>query len=329
MAKIGGAIAVILILLGAGFWQEAQNSVRQVGYADATAGVPYAVGLQFTVTKLDATAQQVAGTLAMTFALRDRETAVAGQDNGIDKIGRITATEVSVGQFNAAAPSQAMLVTGQIDGEIKLLSGPFGDRSGTAGFRMGLTPIRAGFWYPYDAYLLRAVGSVGVPETKVMSSVELVDRTEVIFAVPNIRVEAAGIDKRGNDVEVSARITRPLVLQILAGVMLVLALIWIYWLIRHAKVDSQVGQLVGFFVSIWGWRSVLLGDESIFPSALDYLLLTLSVMATAIVLLRWWDALRQVTSQKCPQCYEDIPLQARICGHCRSPVLSDAQAGAE
>jgi hypothetical protein len=100
----------------------------------------------------------------------------------------------------------------------------------------------------------------------------------------------------------------------------VLALIWLSYLAWTVDTKSYVGQILTFFLGIWGVRTTLLAGLSVFPVMLDYATLMLSVVAVGIVISKWMQERFSTVTRECPACKMKIPLEASKCPYCTSNV---------
>ena len=325
--KIAAMVALVLAVLGLAFGWELATAQRSMGLRLYSTEAPYAADVELTLSAMDASALRVTGMAKILLEIRDGDMIPPPEDKGSDQIARISQMILTLGRFSEGDAEYPLDGTDAPTATIDLKGGGFDAKQGEAVVFLPLQPIAPAIWYPFDSYLLRVVPHLIIPDQPGGDSgtMKKVEAMRINFDLPDVRITAEPDDTRGDHVEMRARFDRPLTTRVLAGMIGLVSIVWLYWLARHARVETQVGQLVAFFVSIWGWKSVLASTDRVFPSILDYSMLGLSIIAVGIVLIRWWEGLGVVTNKTCPQCASEIPLKALVCGQCRSlqPAGSD------
>lgn len=196
---------------------------------------------------------------------------------------------------------------------------PMRNFAGTVPFSLSIEPRTDQFYFPFDSYQLAVLAVAHGPNGEGWEA----DRLGIEFRSGGLWATMDEAERVGGYKELRAVIGRPISIRILAVVMLVAAGVWLYYLARHAAVESQVGTLVAFVASIWGWRATIGQGETLFPSLSDYIILLLTILAVAIVLTRWIQS-APPPSRTCPYCFARIPAAATRCGHCTAEIPGQA-----
>ena len=193
--------------------------------------------------------------------------------------------------------------------------------TGTGAYTWKAQSIESSFWYPFDRYsvyinptLITGTETGGVVQ---YGLIEPIDNFSVELNVPNFRMNVIRKEslERGGD-RYLIEFSRPIVLRIITLTIAILALLWLAYLALFADTGSHVGELVTFFLGIWGVRSTLLGDLAVFPIMLDYSALVLAVVAVGVVVSKW--AQDRASAFKCPFCRVSISPEAIRCPNCTS-----------
>lgn len=193
--------------------------------------------------------------------------------------------------------------------------------AGTGAYTWKAQAIESSFWYPFDKYsvyinptLVTGTETGGVVQ---YGLIEPIDIFSVELNVPNFRMNVIRKEslERGGD-RYLIEFSRPIVLRIITLTIAILAVVWLTYLALFADAGSHVGELVTFFLGIWGVRSTLLGDLAVFPIMLDYSALVLAVVAVGVVVSKW--AQDRASTFKCPHCRISISPDATRCPNCTS-----------
>jgi hypothetical protein len=200
---------------------------------------------------------------------------------------------------------------------------------GEGDFNWNVRSIVPTFRYPFDSYVLDVDPSLTLLR-KEDGFLEEIDTLEVDLRVPNLRMTRI----RNQSVVMGAspyeiKLSRPIALRVIALAVAILAVAWLVHLTWFAEPEGYVGQLLTFFVGIWGIRTTLLAGISYFPLFLDYVALSLSVAAAGIILSRWSQARFGDTQRCCPRCKLKINAKADRCPHCTSELVGFPGAGGQ
>ena len=211
---------------------------------------------------------------------------------------------------------------------IELKSNPrWAEVAGKGNFTWQAQSITSSFWYPFDRYLLHVNPSLIVLKKNDSDvdygTYEYIETMEIELSAPNLRMNAT---KRqvANSMEDPYEIVlkRPLVLRILTIFAGLLVPAWLYFLYKSADTGSNAGKILAFFFGIWAYRETLLSGFSVFPIMLDYVTLTLAIVAVTIIILKWRQEPSSTIMRECPYCKMKIPLEAKRCPQCTSNVPS-------
>jgi hypothetical protein len=193
--------------------------------------------------------------------------------------------------------------------------------NGTGAYSWRTQSTRSSFWYPFDGYslyinptLITGTETEGVVQ---YGPIEPIETFSVELRVPNFRMNVIRKEspERGGD-RYRVEFARPIVLRIITVTIGILAVVWLTYLALFADTGSHIGELVTFFLGIWGVRSTLLGNLSVFPIMLDYATLVLAVVAVGIVVSKWAQV--RASAFKCPHCRVSISPDASRCPNCTS-----------
>jgi hypothetical protein len=204
------------------------------------------------------------------------------------------------------------------DSEAIELKPKFGGISGRGDFTWQAQTNTSSFWYPFDSYSLHVNPTLFI-STKNETFEEFIETLEVEVGISNFRmnvISRQSINSTDDRGEIIFR--RPIALRIVTGITGLLAVLWLFYLVKYADPGTYIGQIISFFLGILGIKTVLLSGFSVFPSILDYLFLMLSVMAIGIVLSKWIKESVFVSTTKCPFCKMKISIGASRCPYCTS-----------
>lgn len=179
------------------------------------------------------------------------------------------------------------------------------------------------FWYPFDRYAF-LVEPRAVARNGAQTWYPRVNPLVLNFGLPGF-VAYQTTPPENSDVigsSVGVELARPAFLQILASVVAVLTCAWLFWILRQTSVAIQSGQLIGFFVAAWSWRSLLGQPEGQGPHVLDYFFLLVSVLAVLAV-GRQMRLTPPTADQTCPACFGAIDARATRCRHCGGEVKNE------
>jgi hypothetical protein len=163
--------------------------------------------------------------------------------------------------------------------------------SGEGQFSWNVVTDRSPFWYPFDRYRLFVNPELVVPETArgQFAYFEHADLFELDVAASNLIISATTPANPGGAVSpdpYEVKLKRPIIISIMALALVIIGVGFLSHLATVDDVSSLMWQSLTFFAGIWGVRSILLTGFAVFPVLIDYVTLTLYLLASIILLYK-------------------------------------------
>jgi hypothetical protein len=313
---LGLAVVAVTGLVGLAVWQEIDSLAEQT---DLSIAREYwddrRVEIEIAADKFDLARTALTG--------KARISVRPNSQAAIEQIAAVIGIFLDFNHFIRPADGEAYyLEQGGSEELIALKAGLHGSVSGAGDFAWAAEEVRSAFYYPFDEYRLHVNPSVRIqdPQEVGRAYTPAVDRFELFFRVPNLTMSVTRLAAPEPEDWHVIVLERPLTNRILAVTIIGLGLIWLVYLAEFAKPETHVAQLVAFFVGIWGLRSAYGGDDDIYPTLADFLVILLSLLAIVIVLARWFQASLADQTRKCPYCRQAIAHDATRCPYCTQQV---------
>lgn len=137
--------------------------------------------------------------------------------------------------------------------------------------------------YPFDTYAI-TLQPIGCVNHNDCSNSTNIDFTDVTLMVSDRQLVPRGVTAATPAV---IALERPFVIRVLSVAFAIIAVFFLFNLVRVSDRKDVFGKSLGFFATLWGLRALIVPSKvSAFPTAVDYTILALYCCLFAIVLYR-------------------------------------------
>lgn len=314
---------ILLIILIAGFayfaWKEVKTSSDHIFWVnpDLENSIPF-LKVFFSASDFDGSRNILAGDVAVSYKGREDLYRPERRHRWVQEFatGKSFVQLGSVIDDSGAYSIENTGLSNLIDMNLVVNRPTTPTYQGRGTFEFVLKERVSSFYYPFDSYLFEPkVAVFAVNSDLVYSQAYKPERWDMRFNLNELVMlgRSMGWAERS-----SFELVRPVSLRAATVVFILTFVFWLVFVVTKAPVESLTGQLVSYFVSIWGLRAVF-GNAELFPSLIDYMTTGLGLCMVSIILLRWYV---KEEGPRCQECRETIAVGATRCRSCGQSVIS-------
>lgn len=307
------AVGLLVATLGVAIYEDFIGYQHRLRVGFGKSGAPHtSTEVQVLVEQLAVPRGAVEGSATVYFGPSIVQEGATIGDDGIVRFrlpsSLMPPDPVALDRFEYPKSVRLSLDGGHSEAQIPLTREPGTTRvQGTGKFVWKARPVRSVIWYPFDSYELRLFAETGFSYSRAdqweparsdqpalfrdAPLMHPTDSVELILVSPALlmtqsRVEAPQ-NPWGYTTAWSVTLSRPSILRVVSFVLLLVSLLAFFYLAIERDESKRLVYVLGFFGTLWAVRSVLLTGVTVFPVAVDYIVLLLYISAVFMVMSRY------------------------------------------